>query len=168
VTTALIGVGGVVIGVLLGGGVQVGVEKLNSRAATRRAARLLFGDHLLALVAVRSMVGIGVWWSDETAPPLDDWRRYREALAGTMNGSDFQTVDGAFHRVADLERWRRAGLDAPSQADSGREAVAQLEEVGGILLQVGFKGNELKQMERELADDQANPWAEDGEDASPR
>jgi hypothetical protein len=48
------------------------------------------------------MAGLGFWWTDESAPPLEDWRRYREVLAGSMYGPDFQTVDGAFHRVAPI------------------------------------------------------------------
>lgn len=162
-TAALIGLLGAVLGVLLGGGVQVGVGWIERRAAARRAARLLFGDHLLALVAVRSMAALGVWWSDESAPPLDEWRRYREALAASIYGPDFQTVDGAFHRAADLERWRQAGLEAADCVDAAREAARQFVDVGGILLTKGFGGREYAAMERELSEAQVNPWDDDTE-----
>src|SRR2546426_1230893 len=118
---------------MLGGGVQVVVTRLDRRDAAKRAARLLFGDHYLALAAVRSMVALKVWWDEDSAPELRDWKRYREALAGSMYGPDFQTVDGAFHRVADLERWRRAGLKASDLVKDAKEAIDQLKEVGGIL-----------------------------------
>lgn len=163
-TAALIALAGGLVGVLLGGGVQVAVEERNHRAATRRAARLLYGDHLLALVAVRSFVGLAYWWSDESAPPLEDWRRYREALADKMSGRDFQTVDGAFHRVADLDRWRRARLAPDGFEGEGQEAVKQLERVGEILLRVGFKGKEHRELRSELGGYQENPWVR-GDDA---
>src|SRR5262245_42490267 len=131
---------GVVVGVLLGGGVQLFVTWRQRVWESRRAARLLFGDAWLAIVALRSMAALGVWWSEESGPRLDDWSRYREALAGAMDGPAFMTVDGAFHRAADLETWRKVGLDASGQEDDAREAVDQLHEALTLLMQEGYKG----------------------------
>jgi hypothetical protein len=150
--TALIGILGLIVGILLGGVVQVGVARYERKQSSKRAARLLFGDHYLALSAIESMGAMEFWWSEEAAPPLDDWRRYREALASAMWGPDFQTVDGAFHRVANLETWRRAGLEAADCKDDAIKAANQLKEAGGILLVEGFSGRELAQLEREMDD----------------
>ena len=111
------------------------------------------------------MAAMQFWWSDEAAPPLEDWRRYREALSGAMHGPDFQTVDGAFHRVANLETWRQAGLEASGLADDARDAAKQLEEVGGILLVKGFSGKELDQMQREMEESHAaGDWPADNDE----
>jgi hypothetical protein len=154
--TALIGLIGVAVGVLLGGGVQLLVAWRERVGASRRAARLLFGDHLLALAAVRSLIEVEHWWSEDSAPPLSDWRRYREALAGAMEGTTFITVDGAFQRVSDLERWRRLGLSASDQKEEAIEARDQLYEVGGLLLTTGFSGREQKRMQTEMKNDESD------------
>jgi hypothetical protein len=148
--TALVGLAGVLIGTLLGGGVQIAVNRHDRRMASRRAARLLFGDHWLASSAVKSLRDLEYWWSDEMKPPLDGWQRYREQLAGAMYGPDFQTVDGAFYRVAGLEDARRAGLKPADLRDEASVAYQQLYEAGGLLLVEGFRGRELKAMRAEM------------------
>jgi len=165
VDVAVVGLLGIIVGALLGGVVQVGVARVERRATTRRAARLLYGDHVIALSAVRSMAGMEFWWSDEAAPTLDGWRRYREDLAGAMPGPDFQTVDGAFYRVAGLEMWRRVGLAARNNVEEAHHTVNQLEAAGLILLRTGYRGKELDAMESELAEYHENPWA-DSEESS--
>ncbi len=160
VVTALLGV---IVGVLLGGGVQLFVAWRQRVWESRRAARLLFGDAWLAIVAIRSMANLGVWWRDESGPRLDDWNRYREALAGAMDGPAWMTVDGAFHRVANLETWRKVGLDASDQEDDAREAVDQLHEALTLLMQEGYKGKELRKVEHELGAIRDDPWADDDE-----
>lgn len=162
-TAALVGLVGVVVGVLLGGGVQVVVARLDRRAAARSAARLLYGDHILALSAIRTMAALEFWWSDEAAPPLEGWRSFRGALAAWLGGQDFMTVDGAFYHVAGLETWRKAGLKPQDQVEDARIAVEQLHRAGRILLDVGFRGNEHDAMEREMQDYHRDPWAEDSD-----
>ena len=129
--TALVGLLGIVVGVLLGGGVQLIVTWRERKNALRRAARLLYGDYWLALSAVRSVAEVGVWWNDKSAPPLEHWRRYREPLADSNGRACLQTVDGGFHRVADLDRWRQAGLTPGDVEDEVKETTEQLYEVGG-------------------------------------
>jgi hypothetical protein len=80
-STLWAGLLGIAVGALLGGVVQAGVAAYERSQGSTRAARLLFGDHYIALSATRSMAALGVWWSDDSAPPLDDWRRYRESAA---------------------------------------------------------------------------------------
>jgi hypothetical protein len=101
-TTALVGIGGAILGVLLGGGVQLLVAHRQRKVESKRAARLLFADLWIGSSAVRSLRDIEYWWGEEVKPRLDDWYRYREALAGGMWGPDFQTVDGAFTRSRSL------------------------------------------------------------------
>jgi hypothetical protein len=67
-------------------------ERVN---ASRRAARLTFGDHYAAQIAVNSLIHHGAWWSDDSRQPLDGWREHRFALAGAMLANAFQTVDGS-------------------------------------------------------------------------
>jgi hypothetical protein len=148
--TALVGLAGVLIGTLLGGGVQLVVNWHDRRMASRRAARLLFGDHWLASSAVKSLNDLEYWWSDEMKPPLEGWHRYREELAGAMYGPAFQTVDGAFYRVAGLEDSRRAGLKPADVREDAELAYKQLYEAGGLLLVEGFRGGELKAMQAEM------------------
>jgi hypothetical protein len=167
VSKTLIALLGVIIGVLLGGGMQIFFAWWERRQAGRRAARLLFGDHYLALSAIRSMAALGVWWNEMAAPPVSDWKQYREALAGRLGSHDFQTVDGAFHRAANLETWRRAGLDALDMTDQANEAAEQMTEAGGILLVTGFSGRELQAAEKEMNEAHANPWANDDDAAEP-
>jgi hypothetical protein len=162
-TAALVGLVGVVVGVLLGGGVQVVVARLDRRAAARSAARLVYGDPILALSAIRTMAALEFWWSDEAAPPLEDWRHLRQALAGSLSGPDFQTVDGAFYRVAGLETWRKAGLKPEDQVDDARAAAEQLQRAGRILLDTGFRGKEREAMEREMRHYHHDPWADEDE-----
>src|SRR5262249_28115886 len=152
------------VGILLGGGVQIAVARHERRQAAKRAARLLFGDFWLALSAVRSMAALGVWWNEQAAPPLEDWRMHREALAGSMRGSDCPTVAGGFHQVAALESWRKVGLRASDLADEARQTEKQLYAVGGILLQRGFSGGEYAELEHQYREASKSPWPQDDED----
>src|SRR5437773_1270748 len=129
-TTALIGLLGVVVGVLLGGGVQVGVAWLERRSAARRAARLLFGDHEFALNALTNAAK-GIWWEKTNAPSLEGWRKHREALAAAMDGIDFRAVDDAFQRIADIEAWLGTEETTDIEEDA-RDAVEQLEKAGEV------------------------------------
>jgi hypothetical protein len=78
-----------------------------------------------------------------------------------MYGPDFQTVDGAFHRVADLDRWRRAGLDPTDLVAEAKEAVEQLQEAGGLLLLKGFSGREFRALRAEMDVAHEDPWEGD-------
>lgn len=147
-TTALIGLLGVVVGVLLGGGVQILVAKLDRRAESKRAARLLFGDAHFAENALANAAE-GIWWQKANAPSLDGWRRYREALAGAMDGPAFQSVDGAFQRIANIEVWRETGEVGDLEVDAA-EALEQMREARGLLLLEGFSGEELARMQQEM------------------
>ena len=148
--TALIGLLGVVIGVLLGGGVQVGVAWLERRSAARRAARLLFGDHEFALNALSNAAN-GIWWEKTNAPPLEGWRKHREALAGAMDGVEFRTVDDAFQRIANIEAWLGTEERADIEEDA-REAAEQLEKAGVVLLREAFGRRERRRLRREAHD----------------
>jgi hypothetical protein len=146
-TVAIVGLLGAVLGVLVGGGVQVGIARIERRSAARNAARLLWADHALALELVGSMVRRGQWWSDESAPTTANWHRYREALAGAIWGPGFVWVDGAFFAVDALERSRRDGVEAKDRAGAGRDAIKDLEEAGVILMRKGYRRKERIVME---------------------
>jgi hypothetical protein len=150
VTTALIGIGAAILGVLVGGVVQLYVAHRERVAASRRAARLLFSDLWIGASAVRSLRDIEFWWAEEVKPPLEDWRRFREPLAGAMWGPDFQTVDGAFTRIADLERWRLAKAKPEDVADEARVTAEQAKEAAALLLRHGFSRREYKAAAREV------------------
>lgn len=66
--TALIGLLGIVVGVLLGGGVQILVWLQQRKGESKRAARLLYGDCHLAVDAV-GLVEMGLLWDEKSAPP---------------------------------------------------------------------------------------------------
>jgi hypothetical protein len=155
VWTAAIGLLGVVVGVLLGGGVQLLVAWQERRASSRRAARLLFGDCQLCLEAVEGLTMGDRRWGPASAPPLDGWRRHREALAGAMDGPAFQTVDGAFYRVAKLDAWIESGEELVDIEVDAQEGAEQLEVVAGFLLREGFSGDELERMQREMEVDKS-------------
>jgi hypothetical protein len=149
-TAALIGLGGAILGVLLGGGIQLFVARRQRREQSRRAARLLFADLWLGASAVRSLRDIEYWWADEVKPRLDEGYRYREALAGAMWGPDFQTVDGAFTRIAELERWRLAGMKPEDMVSDARGADEQAYEAAGLFLRHGFNRREYRAAAREM------------------
>jgi hypothetical protein len=150
-TTVLVGLGSAILGVLLGGAVQIYVAHRERDAAARRAARLLFSDLWIGASAVRSLRDIEYWWAEEAKPPLEDWRRYREALAGAMHGPDFQTVDGAFTRIAELERWRKAEMKPEDMVEEAQTAAAQAHQAAGILIRSAFSRREYKAAAREMA-----------------
>jgi hypothetical protein len=130
VGTAAIGLLGIVVGVLLGGGVQLLVAERERKAMSKRAARLLFADCQLCLDAVQWLKMGDRRWGPPNKPPLAGWRHHREALAGAMEGPAFQTVDGAFYRVANLDAWIETGDDLADIEIDAEEAAQQLEEGG--------------------------------------
>jgi hypothetical protein len=161
---------GLLVGALLTGGTQTVLGWRDRVRASRGAARLLFADYVRAVAALRSLVDLNVWWSDELAPPLDAWREHRAALAGAMEGMAWQTIDGAFTQLADLEAMRRADRgvrgEEPLIADDddtegavvskAREALAAMESAGAELLLVGFTGRERRRIMREVGDDDSD------------
>jgi len=153
VGTAAIGLLGVVVGVLLGGGVQLLVSRQERKAASKRAARLLFGDCQLCLDAVHWLTMGERRWGGPNKPPLEGWRHHREALAGAMDGPAFQTVDGAFYRVANLDAWVESDADLTEIEVDAEETVRQLQEARTLLLREGFSGSELERMQREMDSD---------------
>lgn len=165
-TVALIGLGGAILGVLSGGGVQLFVAHRQRKADSRRAARLLFADLWIGSSAVRSLRDLEYWWAEEVKPRLEDWYRYREALAGGMWGPDFQTVDGAFTRIAELERWRVAGMEPADMVRDAREADEQAYRAAGLLLRHGFRHREYRAAVREMERWPRQDAAENGGEAT--
>jgi hypothetical protein len=142
---------GVIVGVLLGGAVQLFVSWRERKARSRRAARLLFGDCQLAIYALNLLIlERRIGWGDKNAPPLDGWRQYRESLADAMEGAAFQTVDGAFYRIAQLETVREADIDQTDIEMDAEDALKQMEEARTLLLLEGFSGRELARMQEEM------------------
>jgi hypothetical protein len=149
--TAVIGLLGVIVGVLLGGGVQLLVSWRERRAQSKRAARLLFGDCQLCLEAVEWLKRGDRQWYPASLPALDGWRKHREALAGAMDGPAFQTVDGAFYRVAKLDAWIKHGQELADLEVDAEETAQQLEEASMLLLVEGFSGSERERMQQEMS-----------------
>jgi hypothetical protein len=145
--TAIVGLLGVVVGVLLGGGVQLLVSWWERKAQSKRAARLLWGDCQLC----REAVG---WlkqddprqWYPASMPALDGWRKHREALAGAMDGPAFQTVDQAFYEVARLEAWIEHSDELTDLYLTAEDVDRQLREASKLLLLEGFSAREREQM----------------------
>lgn len=90
-------------------------------------------------------------------PPLDDWRRLREALAALMWRPDFQTMDGAFTRIAELERWRQADAEPGDMTDEARLAAGQAEKATGLLLRHAFSRREYRAASRRWRTGHRNP-----------
>ena len=153
---------GVVAGGLLTGGVQTAQGWRDRVRARRSAARLVFGDYVGALGALRFLRDTGIWWRDDLAPTVEDWRGYRTSLPAGIDGDAWTTVDGAFTQLGDLELSRRAARaiegDAPlladgTSVDSGREAYDAMERAGAELLSAGFTRRDRRRMRRNLAAD---------------
>jgi hypothetical protein len=166
--SVIIALVGVVAGGLLTGAVQTWLNWRDRVRETRSAARLLFADYVRAVAALKSLVEIEVWWSDDLAPPLDDWRSRRAALAGAMDGEAWTTVDGAFTQLADLEASRQAHAaiegESPLTADStaveeADEALHAMTAAGGELLVAGFTRREIRRWDRRFGD---APATDDG------
>jgi hypothetical protein len=83
-------------------------------------------------------------------PALDGWSKHREALAGAMDGPAFQTVDGAFYRVAKLDAWIKHGEELADLDVDAEETAQQLEEASTLLLIEGFSGGERERMQQEM------------------
>ena len=146
--TAIVGLLGVVVGVLLGGGVQLLVARQERKAQSKRAARLLFLDSQLCLQAVELLQGGDRRWYPPTTPALDGWRKHREALAGAMEGRSFQTVDSAFSAVARLDAFIEYNDDLQDFELSAEDAAQQLREASKFLLAEGFSDEERQRIER--------------------
>lgn len=160
--TALIGLLGVIVGVLVS--VQLIVAARERKLESRRSARLLFADQLHATSAIEFLLEHDAWWSDEMAPPLEGWRRH--SFAGAMEGVAFLDVDGAFYRVAALERSRNLGVPPADARDDAQAALQMLEKAGDALLIEGFRRSSRVRMARammhgETAQDAPSPGDEE-------
>ena len=149
VTTARVGIGGAIVGVPLGGAVQLYVGHRERQAASRGAARLLFADLWIGASAVRSLRDIESWWSKEVKPPLEDWRRYRQALAVAM-WDEISRPWTRLSRIAELERWRQADAKPEDLVDGDRETAKQAHQAAGVLIRHAFSGREYRAAVREM------------------
>lgn len=101
-SSALIGLVGVIAGVLVTGGVQAILTSRDRRRDARVAAALIFAD----LATAREMLD-AVLAGDAAAPPASDlykflevWREQRRPLALGVSPFDFHTIAGAFNILA--------------------------------------------------------------------
>ncbi len=67
-----------------------------------------------------------------------------------MSAPDFQTADGAFVRMTELEHWRQAGAKHEEMVGEARDADNQACEAAGILIKQGYSRGEYKAAAREL------------------
>jgi hypothetical protein len=154
-TEALFGLLGVLVGGVLGGGVQVAVAARERRQEARAAARLVFRDLWLAQDMLEAATRAETWWDPGFAIPLDDWRTYRKALASALPAEAWTTVDGAFHGLRVIEDARRQDVEA--DADDHFEAVQEripedLERIVSAMDQVmkhGFSWRERRKLLKE-------------------
>lgn len=67
-----------------------------------------------------------------------------------MWGPDFQTADGAFTRIAELERWRQANAKPEEMVAEARKTADQAHLAAGILIHNAFSGREYRAAAREM------------------
>lgn len=140
---ALIGVLGVLGGVILTGGVQLGVAVIDRRRNARVAARLLYMHLWWARQSMEAAFDEGVWnpnidWEVFNAA----WAAQRTALAFALKTEAFLTVAGAFTSIEQLAMTRANDLSNPQQPSfsliKSEVAAAYRKYVEGALLIVNW------------------------------
>ena len=120
-TTALIGVGGLVVGAVGSGGVQAYLSRADRRRDGHHAARVLYVQLHDGEAAVATLRDLRNWeamitdWDAYGAA----WSEYRDRLTHVLNTERFATVNSAFQCMASLARGRNSDLeDAATSRDT--------------------------------------------------
>jgi hypothetical protein len=112
-STALVGLIGVIAGALVSGGVQSAVSRVDRARDARSAARLLYMQLHEAQQAIEDLQDRQNWfemitdWTSFGAA----WERHCEALARVLRTVDFMYVSSAFACLASLGRARDRDLN---------------------------------------------------------
>ena len=170
---------GLVVGARRTGAGEILGESRRRAAASRTAARLLFGYVWQGQQYVEGCLDTRTWQEPIIRLERRDWEQRLEALAGAMAGMDFFTVDGA---LAAFEHWqvvREREVDGqqdtsvrPDLLDEMQKDVDRLKEAaaatnsGGVyhsnspeavLITRAFSRSEQARAEAELLDNDAEP-----------
>jgi hypothetical protein len=110
VTAAVFGLLGVVVGGLITAGVEMWMGLLSRRRNARAAARILFADIHYGRSLIRGSLQGNRWWPEAIKLPLDNWERYREALAVGIRLADWGVVAATYDNFELLERERAGAI----------------------------------------------------------
>jgi hypothetical protein len=121
------GLGGILLGALLTGAVEVFSDWNQRRLVKRAAARTVFGDLHLMVDRLRVVLE-DENWSELPSSSSDDWILYRDALSNGMPGPAFHIVAAAYNELRILGHVReverpfnevrcRAALDRFTEAE---------------------------------------------------
>lgn len=104
-TTAIIGLVGVVVGSLATGGVTYVLDRRREETDTIAALRLLDFDLLVGWATINNALDEGKWYTgpDGWDPPLSGWRDHRLAAARAFDGNDWRDVATGFRVVERME-----------------------------------------------------------------
>jgi ABC-type lipoprotein release transport system permease subunit len=149
VTSAVIGLLGVVLGVVLTGAVAYWIEARRRGKAAEVSARLIGDDFAYAKAAVEGMLGAEMWVGDPVTEfiPIEQWRAERASLAAKATYQDWfevATTARALALVAGFHNRRVASntLSAPltkEERDSLELAQRRLSVATPILHKYGGK-----------------------------
>lgn len=131
-SSAIIGLLGVVVGAIITTGTQIWLERQKTNVGARRAKRLVYHELMQSCTALHIL-------ADEQVEPnvirlaLDQllpkvvWDEYRPDLAGTLNDTDWQTLLNAYSMLEVLRKLLQTHGILGSQApDAPEEAMTSL------------------------------------------
>lgn len=104
-TTAIVGLLGVIVGGVLNGVVGWRLDLARQRRAGRAAARLVRSELNAILSEVEIAANFGDWRAYENVSS-EHWQAHRTLLAETLSYDEFEIVSTAF---VDTSLWRRQG-----------------------------------------------------------
>lgn len=102
--TLIAGLGGIYIGARL----ERKAEDRREDVATRRAARLIDADLMLAETGARMCVEKKKWWVSDQRLTSEGWQQYRDVIASRMQWNDWIAVTVAVEAIGDLQGSRDA------------------------------------------------------------
>jgi hypothetical protein len=132
-TAALLGLAGVIVGALLGGVIEIEVERRRRSSQAQVAARLIDGDLEVAAAQLSSAIpeeGQPTWWQIDL--PTADWRVNVKDLGFAARGDLVANVIRAFAILEGLEIDREKADGAPNPG----ELKSHLEKIQSVRKQL--------------------------------
>jgi hypothetical protein len=107
--TFAVGVGGIVVGALMSGAVQLGVEALAGKKRRRVASRMIQGDIYVAEAVFEWLLEKKCWPSFDVDPALRTWAEHRATFAESVTIADWADVDAFYNNLTRTAAMSRPG-----------------------------------------------------------
>jgi hypothetical protein len=116
--TFAVGVGGIVVGALMSGAVQLGVEALAEKKRRRVASRMIQGDIYVAEAVFELMLDKKRWPPFDFDPALRTWAEHRATFAESVTIADWADVDAFYSNLT-----RTAAMARPGESVTNGDLV---------------------------------------------